>query len=119
MESEIKQVIIIRTDLGMSTGKKCAQACHAAISASNLVRTKQQKIWKDWLNAGQKKVVLKIRSEDELKRLHFQCEKASISSYMIRDAGLTQLEPGTTTALGIGPVESSKVDKITGDLKLL
>ncbi|MFX1531469.1 MAG: peptidyl-tRNA hydrolase, partial [Promethearchaeota archaeon] len=32
---EYKQVILIRTDLKMSTGKKCAQSCHASVSASD------------------------------------------------------------------------------------
>jgi len=30
---EYKQVILIRTDLGMGVGKKCAQACHASVSS--------------------------------------------------------------------------------------
>ncbi|GAH46165.1 unnamed protein product, partial [marine sediment metagenome] len=39
--------------------------------------------------------------------------------FLVRDAGLTQLAPGTTTALGIGPISSKDIDKITGDLPLL
>lgn len=35
---EYKQVILIRTDLGMSAGKKCVQSCHASVSSSDLVR---------------------------------------------------------------------------------
>ena len=39
---EYKQVILIRTDLKMSTGKKCAQSCHASVSSSDLVRVQNK-----------------------------------------------------------------------------
>jgi PTH2 family peptidyl-tRNA hydrolase len=116
---ELKQVIIIRTDLGMSTGKKCAQACHASISASNLVKRRNKSTWKTWINSGQKKIILKIGSLEELNKIQEQLKSEDIPSSLINDAGLTQLPPGTVTALGIGPVLSEKIDKITGDLKLL
>lgn len=116
---DYKQVILIRTDLGMSTGKKCAQACHASISASNKVRHKEPAVWKGWINSGQKKIILKAKSLEELTNIHFQLEKEKIPNVLINDAGLTQLAPGTVTALGIGPIFSKKVDKITGSLKLL
>ena len=116
---ELKQVILIRTDLGMSTGKKCAQACHASVSSSDLVRTQDKKIWKKWKNSGQKKVVLKVRSMEDINTIYTKVTKANIPCFLIKDAGLTQLEPGTTTALGIGPVLSIEIDKITGDLPLL
>ena len=116
---EYKQVILIRTDLKMGTGKKCAQACHASVSASDLVRVKNKAVWKNWKNSGQKKVVLKIRDMEHLKEIVYKLETIKIPHFIISDAGLTQLTPGTTTAVGIGPVLSKKVDKITGDLKLL
>jgi PTH2 family peptidyl-tRNA hydrolase len=116
---EYKQAILIRTDLGMSTGKKCAQACHASVSASNLVREKDKNIWKAWINEGQKKVILKVNSLEELSKIYLLLQKNKIICFLVQDAGLTQLPPGTTTALGIGPLLSSELDKITGDLKLL
>jgi len=116
---EYKQVILIRTDLKMGTGKKCAQSCHASLSSADLVRIKNKDVWKKWKNTGQKKVVLKISSMEELNEIVSNLEKKDILFFLVRDAGLTQLTPGTTTALGIGPALSETLDKVTGDLKLL
>ncbi len=116
---EYKQVILVRTDLSMGTGKKCAQACHASISSADLVRIKNKDVWKKWKNTGQKKVVLKVSDMEELNDIVSKLEKNKIPFFLIRDAGLTQLAPGTTTALGIGPARSITLDKVTGDLKLL
>jgi PTH2 family peptidyl-tRNA hydrolase len=116
---EYKQVILIRTDIKMGTGKKCAQSCHASISASDLVRIQNKAIWKNWKNSGQKKVVLKLQSMDQLKELVAKLNSHNLPYFIVNDAGLTQLLPGTTTAVGIGPVLSKDVDKITGKLKLL
>ncbi|NHJ25372.1 MAG: peptidyl-tRNA hydrolase [Candidatus Lokiarchaeota archaeon] len=116
---DYKQVILLRTDLKMGTGKKCAQSCHASLSAADLVRVKEKAVWKQWKDMGQKKIVLKINNLDELHDIIIQLEKEKIIFFIVQDAGLTQLPPGTTTAVGIGPVISDKIDKITGDLKLL
>ena len=116
---EYKQVILIRTDLKMGTGKKCAQSCHASISSADLVRIRNKEDWKKWKNTGQKKVILRVSGMEELKEIVLKLEINNIPYFLIRDAGLTQLAPGTTTALGIGPAVSESLDKITGDLKLL
>ena len=116
---DYKQVILIRTDLKMGVGKKCAQSCHASVSASDLVRRRNKIVWKLWINGGQKKVVLKINTIDEIKDIIIQLERKKINYFLVKDAGLTQLTPGTITALGIGPALSSEIDEITGDLKLL
>ena len=116
---EYKQVILVRTDLKMGTGKKCAQSCHASVSASDLVRVRNKPIWKNWKNSGQKKVVVKVPNTDQLKELLKKLDASKIPYFIVNDAGLTQLPPGTMTAVGIGPVLSKEIDKITGDLKLL
>lgn len=116
---EYKQVILIRTDLKMSTGKKCAQSCHASVSASDIVRIQNKNNWKNWKNSGQKKVVLKIGGMEQLKEIVKRLESNKVPYFIVKDAGLTQLAPGTTTAVGIGPDLSREIDRITGDLKLL
>lgn len=116
---EFKQVILIRTDLKMGTGKKCVQSCHASVSASDLVRIQNKNAWKNWKNSGQKKVVIKLNDIEHMIEIIKKLDSEKIPYFIVKDAGLTQLAPGTTTAIGVGPVESSKIDKITGDLKLL
>ena len=53
----------------------------------------------------------------EIKSL--KAKKAKLPCAIIKDAGHTQLEPGTITALAIGPAEEDVIDKITKNLKLL
>jgi PTH2 family peptidyl-tRNA hydrolase len=116
---DYKQVILLRTDLKMGTGKKCVQSCHASLSAADLVRVRNKAVWKKWKDLGQKKVILKVNNLEELHHFIVELEKEKITYFVVQDAGLTQLPPGTTTAIGIGPIISDQIDKITGDLKLL
>lgn len=54
----------------------------------------------------------------DLFRLREDAERAKIPSAMVADAGLTEIPPGTITALGLGPAPNEQLDKITGKLKL-
>lgn len=115
----IKQVIIVRTDLKMGKGKSIAQGCHASVNAT-LKAISMKKPWFDkWEREGAKKVVCKVQSEKELNELFQFAREMELPSAIINDAGHTQLPPGTTTAVAIGPGPEKKVDAITGELKLL
>lgn len=114
-----KQAIIIRSDLKMSKGKIASQAAHAAISAAEECRKIKPEWFRAWLEEGQKKVVLRGRDEKELRKLLREAEELGLPAALIEDAGLTEIPPGTVTALGIGPAPSELIDKITGKLKLL
>ena len=70
------------------------------------------------MKEGQRKIVLKVNSEDELLEKEREAKEASIPSALISDMGLTELPPGTITALGIGPAPEVMIDKITGSLSL-
>lgn len=111
----LKQVILIRKDLKMSLGKAVAQGCHASLGAALKCSRKSVEAW---IKEGGKKVILKASLQDILEA-EKRAGKAKIPSFLVVDAGLTQLEPGTITALGIGPDEENKIDKITGSMKLL
>lgn len=112
----IKQVIIIRSDLKISRGKMISQCAHASLEAYKLASKTDVKKWE---TEGVKKVVLEIRDLKELLDLYKKAKKLKLPSSMIKDAGLTEIRPGTITCIGIGPAESSEIDKVTGKLKLL
>lgn len=114
-----KMVIVLRTDLGMSTGKLIAQACHAAVSANEQAKKTHSRQWRRWRDEGSKKVALQAESMEELRELSDLAENLGLVSVLIQDAGLTEIPPGTLTALGIGPDRSEKIDKVTGSLPLL
>ena len=111
-----KQVIVIRSDLKILRGKTAAQAAHASLAAAEKADKKTAAAWK---KEGQKKVVLKVQSLEDMIKIKKECERAKIVSALITDAGHTELEQGTVTALGIGPELEEKIDKITGRLKML
>ncbi|MFX1465712.1 MAG: peptidyl-tRNA hydrolase Pth2 [Promethearchaeota archaeon] len=117
--NEYKMVMVIRTDLKMSKGKMIVQACHAAVESSEVAKRENREVWKKWRNGNSKKVALRIESLDELLELYNNTLQLKISCALIKDAGLTELPPGTTTALGIGPDKSEVIDKITGQLQLI
>jgi PTH2 family peptidyl-tRNA hydrolase len=111
-----KQCLIIRNDVKMSCGKRCAQAAHASIGAYN---NADKTLQKAWLLEGQKKVVLKANDERTLHELKVIAERSGVSSSLIQDAGMTEIPHGTITALGLGPARTEDLDKITGMLTLL
>jgi PTH2 family peptidyl-tRNA hydrolase len=113
---KFKQVILLRTDLKIGKGKIATQVAHASIGAFKLV---DEEIAKSWEKEGSKKVVLKVKDDKELLEIYKKVKKEKIPFFLVKDAGLTQIKAGTITALGIGPVEEERVDKITGKLKLL
>ena len=64
-------------------------------------------------------MALKADSEEELLTLQAQALSLGLCAEVIHDAGRTQIASGSATVLGIGPAPKSKVDEVTGSLKLL
>lgn len=111
----MKQAIVARTDIGMGTGKLAAQVAHASLSA---YEDTDRRTRTEWKGSGQTKIVLKGDSENTLFELADKAEREGIPHAIIRDAGRTQLDPGTVTALAVGPGDERVVDRVTGDLSL-
>ncbi len=115
---ELKQVIVLRSDLDMKKGKLCAQSSHASLEAFLQTQKKDKMLVDNWMRQGMPKIVLKVGSEKELLEL-YTIAKRQFPCALIRDAGKTQVEPGSATALAIGPWQESQLDALTGKLKLL
>lgn len=115
----LKQAIVIRTDLEMGKGKVAAQASHASVEGYIETALKEPEKSETWWREGQKKIVLKVKTDRELKELFQKAKTKGLIAILIKDAGHTQIEAGSTTALVIGPDDDKKVDSITGKLKLL
>lgn len=114
----IKQVIAVRTDIKMGRGKTAAQVGHACVMAAEAARVSQHAWWREWW-ASQEKVVVRVPGYGHLEDIRREAARAGLPYYMVRDAGHTQLEPGTATCVSVGPAPEHLVDRITGGLSLL
>lgn len=124
---KVKQVIMIRKDLGMSRGKIGAQVAHASIAAilrygewkshDTLVLTLPKPTVK-WLADKFTKVCLEVNSQDELLELYSQAENNGLPVSLIKDAGDTELGKPTYTTAAIGPWTEREINAVTGHLKL-
>jgi len=122
----IKQVIVMRTDTNppMRKGKMIAQGSHASIAflTKNITQSNRLNLTPaqmEWLANGFTKICLQIDSEEELHRIHAEAKAAGLECHIIRDNGKTEFKEPTYTCLALGPDYSSKIDPITGKLKLL
>jgi len=111
----MKQAIVARADLGMGRGKLAGQVAHASLMAYEEAGPEARRAWK---GEGQTKVVLKVDGEAALLDLADLARREGLPHAVVRDAGRTQLEPGTVTTLAVGPGADNVVDRVTGDLSL-
>ena len=102
----------------MGKGKAVAQGSHASVKASFIAYHKFPNFFEKWEREGSKKIVCKIPTEKELVVIYQDAKDMGLPCAIINDAGHTQLPPGTTTAIAVGPAPDEKVDVLTKDLGL-
>ncbi|VDL63746.1 unnamed protein product [Hymenolepis diminuta] len=130
VDSDLKLVLVVRNDLGMTKGKVAAQCSHATLGCYQMAMEKCPDVVKVWESLGQMKIVLRAPDYNTLEDLRKKAYKAGLPHCLVHDAGHTQVAPGSATVLGIGPgkklllefdhflAESTTIDEITGHLKL-
>lgn len=116
---EHKLVLCVRTDLKMQKGKIAAQVGHATLGAYKAAARAYPRSLRVWEHHAQPKIALQIRSHAEARQLAAAAKKKGLVTYMVHDAGRTQIAAGSMTVLAIGPGPASVVNSVTGNLKLL
>lgn len=124
--SNIKQVIVLRTDLNMRKGKMCAQASHASMkiffdriclvhSGEFFIDVGPESLQKkydylmrltpemqNWLEGSFTKIVVGCNSEEELFNLQKKAEEAEIVNAIILDNGNTEFKEMCPDCMGTG-----------------
>lgn len=144
-DKNTKQVIVIRKDLKMRTGKAIAQGSHASMAFLTKTGTmnhdfeygglgsdyhefffkrcfykEQYSMIKHWLENSFRKIVCYVESEQELIDLHEASLAKGLISHLVEDNGLTEFNGvKTKTAIAIGPAYDSMFEGLTDGLKLL
>ncbi len=127
----IKQVIVIRRDLRMRRGKEIAQGAHASTEwlrqrvlqgltpAGTAYQLELSEVERTWLEQSNRKVTVKVGSEQELMAVYEHALRAGLMAHLITDGGLTEFGGvPTRTCLGIGPDYDEHIDPVTADLEL-
>ena len=126
-DDPIVQYYIVRKDITMSTGKVCAQIAHAAqMFFQAYIQQKQAlcipkggkpliytTLTEKWMAGNFCKVVLAGKKKD------FEKIKKTLDVFVVRDAGFTEIQPGTETVIVTWPMLRSKRPKILKRLQTL
>lgn len=135
----MKMAIVVRNDLRLTKGnlinslyenleaKNCifcigkigAQCSHAAVIAFKRSFDEKKTLADKWFLLGQPKIVLRVDSLVEIENLEKKAKSLSVISALVKDAGRTQIEPGTVTCIAFGPDYNDRIDEIVKELKLL
>jgi PTH2 family peptidyl-tRNA hydrolase len=70
-----------------------------------------------WKEGASRKICLAVDDETELEYFLGLVQEASLPFALFRDAGLTEVAPGTVTVLGIGPAPRHTMDSLLRELK--
>lgn len=120
LRSRYKMAFVVRTDLSMQKGKIASQVAHAAVQLCLLGRsTEEEQSMQSWLQQGQPKIVLKVKSLSEVEAIIEAANYLGLRNAPVLDAGHTQVLSGSLTVLGLGPAPTDILEKVVGHLKLL
>jgi PTH2 family peptidyl-tRNA hydrolase len=103
--ADYKMVFVVRNDLKMGKGKIAAQVGHAAVGTYKKAQKSNSEILRRWEISGHMKVVVKAPDMETFDGIVKEADNLGVSTYVVCDAGRTQIAPGSVTVLGVGPSE--------------
>ncbi|KHN18162.1 Peptidyl-tRNA hydrolase 2, mitochondrial [Glycine soja] len=112
-------VLVVRQDLKMKSGKIASQCAHAATGMYAELMQSDRYLLRRWEQCGQPKIVVTCRNQQEMNKLAEAAESIGLPTFVVADAGRTQVSAGSKTVLAVGPGPKSSVDSVTGRLPLL
>lgn len=127
-EVRIKQVIVMRKDLGMRKGKMISQGAHASMKVfldkgqvvDGVLTVPLNEDESTWVQALFAKITVSVNSEEELLDLLEKARAAGLPNSLVTDQGRTEFHGVLThTCIAIGPAKVEEIDPITGHLPLL
>ncbi|GMP94929.1 hypothetical protein CsSME_00044184 [Camellia sinensis var. sinensis] len=118
-DEELKMVLVVRQDLKMGAGKIASQCAHAATGMYSELMQSQRSLLRQWELCGQPKIVVTCKNQQEMNKLKEAAENIGLPTFVVADAGRTQVSAGLKTVLAIGPGSKASVDSITRKLRLL
>lgn len=113
---DYKLLLVVRRDLKMGNGKIAAQCCHATIGA---VERCDASVIDYWRRQGEAKVVVKCDGEASMDAVRRSASRSGVPTYVVHDAGRTQIAAGSRTVLALGPAPVDEIDAVASHLKLL
>jgi peptidyl-tRNA hydrolase len=117
IKDELIQYYVVNNDLikeyDMSPGKIAAQVAHVAtiIAIDNMNNIDRTKFY-NWMEEGQKKIVLRGNQKD-LEKL------VNMGFNHVRDLGLTEIPANSLTVVGLGVMLRSEAQQYVKRLQLL
>nr|GEU39176.1 peptidyl-tRNA hydrolase 2, mitochondrial [Tanacetum cinerariifolium] len=118
-DDDLKMVLVVRQDLKMGQGKIASQCAHAATGLYSRLMQSHRNLLHRWEHSGQAKIVVTCKNQQEMNKLQEVAEGIGLPTYVVADAGRTQVSAGSRTVLAIGPGNKSTVDSVTGKQRLL
>jgi len=139
-ERYLKQVIVVRKDLSMPTGKLAAMVAHASMTFI-IDRFRTPHFWPgDWehcftadearwlteLDPGieetgqvsMAKIVCQVASEAELVAIEQKAKASGLTCHRVVDSGYAHNKKGDFACVAIGPDWPEKLSPVTGGLKV-